>query len=75
MEVNTLISSSLEPLQDCYIDKFGKPCERCLDIVVGLGDLRKITYENSCWHPEVNTLKIYVYKLYLTFDFLILKIY
>jgi len=40
---------------DCYIDKFGKPCERCLDIVVGLGDLRKITYENSCWHPECFT--------------------
>ena len=44
--------------KDCYIDKFGKPCERCLDIVVGLGDLRKITYENSCWHPEV---KISIY--------------
>jgi hypothetical protein len=38
---------------DCYIEKFGRDCERCLEVVVGLGELRKITYENACWHPEV----------------------
>ncbi|CBY08282.1 unnamed protein product [Oikopleura dioica] len=40
---------------ECYISKFGRDCERCLEVVVGLGELRKITYENACWHPECFT--------------------
>ena len=59
---------------DCYIDMYGKPCERCLDVVVGLGDLRKITYENSCWHPEVSILKcLYELKLILNLSHFMTK--
>jgi len=40
---------------NCYIVQFGRSCERCLEIVVGLGELRKITHGEQCWHPECFT--------------------